>query len=149
MQSEKAYKRIDWDEYFMRMAFLAAQRSPDSQTQHGCVIVDQSNRVVSTGYNGFPAGMRDAELPTVRPAKYAFIIHSEVNAVISAKQSLTKCKAYITGPPCNECLKVLIQAGIREIIVGDRDHIKPDNYEAVQSVLLEHTNTTIRKFTFT
>jgi dCMP deaminase len=98
------YERISWDEYFMSLAFLVAHRSPDSQTQHGAVIVDAANKIIATGYNGFLPGAEDICMPNLRPLKYQHIMHAEVNAILSAAQNLHNCKIYITGLPCNDCL---------------------------------------------
>jgi len=146
---DESHKRISWDEYFMSLAFLVAMRSPDSQTQHGCVIVDQNNKIISTGYNGWLQGASDAEMPNTRPKKYLHIIHSEVNAVLSSYQNLTGCKAYVTGPPCNECLKTMARAGIKEIIIGDRPHVFSDGYLELQSLICASHDISIREFTGT
>ncbi len=94
---DKNQSRISWDSYFMSLAFLVAMRSPDAQTKHGCVIVDETNRIISTGYNGFLPSSIDDRMPNIRPKKYNHIVHSEINAIISAKQDISKCKMYVTG----------------------------------------------------
>lgn len=143
---DTSYSRISWDSYFMSLAFLVAMRSPDAQTQHGCVIVDSSNRVISTGYNGFLQGAVDEEMPNLRPDKYKHIIHSEVNAVLSAKQDLTNCKVYVTGLPCNECLKVMAKVGVKEIIVGDRPHVFSEGYLEMHCLICAMQDIRVRKF---
>ncbi|MFI5212012.1 MAG: deoxycytidylate deaminase, partial [Ignavibacteria bacterium] len=57
---------ISWDEYFMGIALLSAKRSKDPSTQVGACIVNQYNKIVGIGYNGFPIGCSDDELPWVR-----------------------------------------------------------------------------------
>lgn len=111
--------RIGWDEYFMELAYLVKRRSPDSQTQHGAVIVDSNNRVISTGYNGFPSGGPDHLLPNERPYKYDFIIHAEMNAILSSKQDLLNCTMYVTGIPCKSCILHILGSGIKDIVFGD------------------------------
>lgn len=107
--------RPAWDEYFMMMAVVASLRSHDAQTKHGCVIV-KNNRILATGYNGFPRGMDDSSLPTVRPAKYPYMYHSEVNAVANCLIRPEGATAYVTGPPCNDCLVSMWQHGITKVI---------------------------------
>lgn len=141
-----SHTRLSWDEYFMSLAFLIAMRSPDAQTQHGCVIVDKKNKVVATGYNGFLQGAIDEEMPNLRPKKYLHIIHAEVNAVLSSHQDLDGCKAYVTGPPCNECLKIMARAGIKQLIVGDRPHVFSEGYYELQSLICAMRNIEIKKF---
>lgn len=140
------YKRISWDEYFVSLAFLVSKRSPDSQTQHGAVIVDVENKIVATGYNGFLPGVEDACMPNTRPGKYQHIIHAEVNAILSAAQNLRNCKIYITGLPCNECLKVIAKSGIKQIVVGDRGHVLAEGYYEMQALICSMHNIEIRKF---
>jgi dCMP deaminase len=139
-------KRLSWDSYYMSLAFLVAMRSPDAQTQHGCVIVDAQNGLVATGYNGWLPGIPDEYTPNLRPKKYAHVIHSEVNAILSAKRDLTGCKVYVTGLPCNECLKVMVKAGITEIVVGDRPHVFAEGHLEMQSLICAQKNIRIRKF---
>jgi len=113
---------ISWDEYFMGVAMLAAMRSKDPSTQVGACIVDCENRILSTGYNGFPSGCSDDEFPWEREGgfsetKYPFVVHAELNAILNARgKNLTGSKIYVALFPCNECAKAIIQAGIKEVI---------------------------------
>ena len=111
---------INWDEYFMGVALLAAMRSKDPSTQVGCCIVDSANRILSTGYNGFPYGCSDDEYPwerTGEDTKYPFVVHAELNAILNAQgKSLAGAKLYVALFPCNECAKAIIQSGIREVV---------------------------------
>lgn len=111
---------ISWDEYFMGVALLAAQRSKDPSTQVGACIVDNSNVILSTGYNGFPKGCSDDEFPWEREGsdtKYPFVVHAELNAILNANgKSLKDSSLYVALFPCNECAKAIIQAGIKEVI---------------------------------
>lgn len=73
---------ISWDECFMQMAYLMAMRSKDPSTQAGAVIVDQNKVIVGLGYNGFPRGIDEGQLPWSRTggfteSKYAFVVHAE------------------------------------------------------------------------
>lgn len=113
---------ISWDEYFMGIAALSAQRSKDSSTQVGACLVSQDNKILSMGYNGMPIGCPDDEMPWDRDGglldtKYAFVCHAELNAILNnSNGSLKGARCYTTLFPCNECAKALIQAGIKEVI---------------------------------
>ena len=111
---------ISWDEYFMGVALLAAQRSKDPNTQVGACIVSQDNIILSTGYNGLPNGCSDDEFPWERQGeetKYPYVVHAELNAILNtAIGTLRGAKVYVTLFPCNECAKAIIQCGIREVI---------------------------------
>lgn len=121
----KVRKRSDylsWDDYFMGVAFLSAQRSKDPNTQVGACIVDENKCIIGIGYNGFPRGCSDDCLPWSRTGdelhkKYPYVVHAEVNAI------LNKCSANVRGAtiyvalfPCNECCKVIIQSGVKEVV---------------------------------
>ena len=106
--------RLSWDDYFFSFAKLASVRSHDAQTKHGCVIV-KDNRIIGTGYNSFPQGMRDEELPNTRPDKYPFMIHSEMNAILNCVIKPENAIAYVTGQCCLNCLECMWQAGIKEV----------------------------------
>ncbi len=113
---------ISWDEYFMGVALLAALRSKDPNTQVGACIVDRDNRILSTGYNGFPRGCSDDVFPWDREGeanetKYPFVVHAELNAILNAGgRPLAGARIYVALFPCNECAKAIIQSGIREVI---------------------------------
>ena len=120
--TEKREDYINWDEYFMGVALLAAQRSKDPSTQVGACIVDESNRILSTGYNGFPKGCSDDVFPWNRNAelgetKYPFVVHAELNAILNTRgKSLFGSRLYVALFPCHECAKAIIQAGVKEVI---------------------------------
>lgn len=113
---------ISWDEYFMGVALLAAQRSKDPSTQVGACIVDSNKRILSTGYNGFPHGCSDDDFPWNRDeslgeTKYPFVVHAELNAILNASgKSLAGATLYVALFPCNECAKAIIQSGIKEVV---------------------------------
>ena len=112
----------------MRMAHVIAERSKDPSTQAGAVIADPNNVVVGLGYNGFPRNVSNDSFPWEREGgftdtKYAYVCHSEENAVYNANKSTHGCKIYCTLFPCNECSKTLIQNGITEVIYeSDKYH---------------------------
>ncbi len=119
---EKRTDYITWDEYFMGVAKLSAQRSKDPNTQVGACIVSADNKILSMGYNGLPIGCSDDEFPWAREGaeldtKYLFVTHSELNAILNYRGgSLDGSKLYVTLFPCNECAKAIIQAGIRTVV---------------------------------
>ncbi len=130
--SDKRKDYISWSEYFMGVAVLAAQRSKDPSTQVGACLVDVQNRILSTGYNGFPQGCSDDEFPWNRDeesgeTKYPFVVHAELNAILNASgKSLQGSTLYVALFPCNECAKAIIQAGIKEVIyLSDKYHDTP------------------------
>ena len=117
---------INWDEYFMGVAFLSARRSKDPNTQVGACIVSQDNKILSMGYNGFPNGCSDEDFPWNRESAdpydntYFYTTHSELNAILNYRGgSLEGSKLYVTLFPCNECAKALIQSGIRTVIYAE------------------------------
>ena len=129
--TEKIKDYLNWDECFIQIAFVMAQRSKDPSTQAGAVVVDQDNIVVGLGYNGFPRGCTDENFPWSREGdfletKYAYVVHAEENAIYNANKQTNGCKVYTTMFPCNECVKTLIQSGIAEIIyASDKYHDQP------------------------
>ena len=110
---------INWDEYFMGVAMLAARRSKDPNTQVGACIVSQDNIIISTGYNGMPKGCSDDVFPgdrTGEETKYAYVVHAELNAILNANgRDLRGSKLYVALFPCNECAKAIIQSGVKEV----------------------------------
>ena len=113
---------INWDEYFMGIAMLAARRSKDPNTQVGACIVSDDNIIISTGYNGMPKGCSDDEFPWDRTGeneaatKYPYVVHAELNAVLNANgRDLRGSKLYVALFPCNECAKAIIQSGVKEV----------------------------------
>jgi dCMP deaminase len=115
------FGRPDWDTYFLTMCFLISQRSIDPHTKHGCVIVDKEHSVLSTGYNGPPRGVDDANIPLTRPEKYPYLVHSEENAILNAARngiSLKDATVYVTGYPCEKCFRMIASTGANKIIVG-------------------------------
>ena len=157
---------LSWDDYFMSVAFLSAQRSKDPNKQVGAVIVGPERVICGVGYNGFPRGCSDSDLPWAKKSargdpmetKYAYVCHAEVrasdgasvaggvarapssssspgfeltrasypsrplfraqmNAIMNKNsQNLVGATLYVTMYPCNECAKLVIQSGIREVV---------------------------------
>lgn len=132
-------KRTDyltWDEYFMGIAELSAQRSKDPSTQVGACIVSQDNKILSVGYNGMPRACSDDEFPWDRQGgnldtKYFFVCHAELNAILNFRGgTLEGSRIYTTLFPCNECAKAIIQSGVSEIIYKSNKYADSDSVVA-------------------
>lgn len=138
-------KRLDyisWDEYFMGVAKLAGFRSKDPSTQVGACIVNDENKILSVGYNGFPKDCSDDEFPWEREGddpyelKYFYVTHSEMNAILNFRGgSLQGSKLYVTLFPCNECAKAIIQAGIKTVIYESDKYAHLPAYRASKRML--------------
>lgn len=109
----------------MALAFLSAQRSKDPNKQVGACIVSPDRIILGIGYNGFPRGCADSKLPWAKKSatggalatKYPYVCHAEMNAVLNKNAaSVAGATLYVTMFPCNECSKLLIQAGIGEVV---------------------------------
>lgn len=147
----KRKEYISWDEYFMGVALLAAERSKDPSTQVGACIVSIDNKVVSTGYNGAPRGYDDDKCMcweregNFLDTKYAYVCHAELNAILNSPRSVNGCKIYVALFPCNECAKAIIQSGIKEIIYMDDKYAKTDGVIA-SKMMLDACGVTYRKY---
>ena len=107
--------RLNWDEYFISIAYLTASRSSCKRLNVGCVIVD-NNRIVATGYNGHIAGAPHTSI--VRDEHEQATIHAEQNAIADAAKrgiGLNGTTAYVTHFPCITCFKLMVQSGIHVI----------------------------------
>ncbi len=107
--------RLSWNEYFMAISFLISSRSPSKRLKVGAVIV-RDNRIISSGYNGFPAGT--PHISIVRNNHEQNAIHAEQNAVSdSAKRGvkIENSTIYVTHFPCINCCKTIISSGIKKI----------------------------------
>lgn len=107
----------------MAIAQLSAQRSKDPSTQVGACIVNSKKRIIGIGYNGFPTGCSDEELPWDREGdflntKYPYVCHAEMNAITNSsnKPQLEDASIYVSLFPCNECAKLIVQVGIKEVV---------------------------------
>lgn len=145
-------KRLDyisWDDYFMKIALLSAQRSKDPSCQVGCCIIDNNNVICGIGYNGMPSGISDNLVPWGKDSeneldnKYPYVCHAEMNAILNSNiRSLTNCSIYTTHSPCRECVKLIIQSGIDTIYfltykkdLASERMIKLKNIKFIQLIL--------------
>ncbi len=139
-KNRKRKDYLDWNECFMLMVDLIAKRSKDPNTQCGSCIVNDENIVIGLGYNGFPRGCSDDELPwgregAVMDNKYAHVVHAEANAIMNANNSVRGCKLYVNLFPCNECAKVIIQSGIKEVIYNSDKYADVDIFKVSRKLL--------------
>jgi len=104
----------------MQEALLVAKQSSDPNTQVGSVFVKE-DRIITSGYNTLPKGLKFEDYPmAVRvgeflEVKYTYVIHAEAKAIVDARESLEGSTLYVTLFPCNECAKLIIEAGVKEI----------------------------------
>ena len=115
MHSEK------WDLRFLELAATISKWSKDPSTKCGCIIVRPDRTVATMGYNGFPRRMEDpAELYVERDIKYSRVIHAEMNALLTAKESLRGYTLYAYPAwPCDRCAVHMIQAGLVRVVSVD------------------------------
>lgn len=123
-------RELKWHWRHLDEAWQQASYSKDPSTKTGCVVVDDAGSIISTGYNGFPRGVRDLpERYKVRGTKYRFVVHCDTNAIYSAARrgvSLVGATMYLTGPPCCECMKGIIQSGIRRVVWPEDNPFEKD-----------------------
>jgi dCMP deaminase len=117
-----------WDLRFLQLARMVATWSKDPSTKCGCIIVDEANVIKSQGYNGLPRGIDYThERVNIRPDKYRWTVHAEENAVCNAARvgsALSGCTAYITGPPCDRCMREMLQAGIVRVVIPEHHNME-------------------------
>lgn len=125
-------ERPNWDEYFMEIALVTQKRSTCLRRQVGAVIV-KDKRIMATGYNGAPIGLMHCEeqggclrqqlnIPSGQRHELCRALHAEQNAIIQAAylgQSIAGGTIYCTHQPCVICSKMIINAGLRRIIVKE------------------------------
>ena len=134
----KSKDYISWDEYFMGVAVLSSMRSKDPNTKVGACIVNQNKRIVGIGYNGLPIGCNDDEYPWEREGellntKYPYVVHAEPNAILNSTSSLVNATLYVTLYPCNECMKLITQSGIKEIVyLSDKYNGTPTDIASIK-----------------
>ena len=113
-----------WDHRFLALAEHISNWSKDPSTQVGAVITHtRSKRVVSMGFNGFPAGVEDTdERLANRETKYEMVVHAEQNALMFAGERAEGGTLYVHPlPPCARCAVMIIQAGIKRVVCDQPD----------------------------
>ena len=110
---------MTWDEKFLGLLPHIAEWSEDESSKHSAIIVDKRNRIIATGYNGFPRGVKHEAERQVRPAKYEWFAHAEQNAMDNATCDLEGGVLYCDFFPCAGCARSIIQKGIRRVCVPE------------------------------
>ncbi len=124
-------KRPSWDEYFMEIAHLVKRRATCLRRQVGAVIVKDRN-ILATGYNGAPSGVEHCAergclreklgIPSGERHEICRGLHAEQNAIIQAAKhgtSIEGATLYCTNQPCSICAKMIINAGVKQIVFQD------------------------------
>ena len=133
--------RLSWDEYFMSLCVLTASRSPSKKLKVGALIV-KNNRIISSGYNGFPSGLPHISIE--RDNHEQNTIHAEQNAISDAAKrgvSVNESTIYITHYPCINCLKYILSSGISTI-----KYLHDYKNDEIIPKIIENTNLTITKY---
>ena len=130
-KNKKLHKRPSWDEYFMELAHLVSKRATCLRRYVGAVLV-RDKRILATGYNGAPAGLdhcldtgclrEKLKIPSGERHELCRALHAEQNVLVQAALHGISTKGsmlYVTNQPCIICAKMLINAGIKEIIIAD------------------------------
>jgi dCMP deaminase len=138
---QKSDMRLSWDEYFISLTLLLAARSPSKRLKVGSVIVND-NRIISSGYNGFPAST--PHISIIKDNHEINTIHAEINTICDAAKrgvSIEGATIYINYFPCIYCTKSIIASGIKKVVYY-RDYHNDD----LVHVLFKNSNIDIRQF---
>jgi len=125
------HQRPTWDEYFLEVAHLVAKRATCLRRRVGAVLV-KDKKILATGYNGAPAGLvhcfeigcirEKLKIPSGERHELCRGLHAEQNVILQAALYGVSTKGstlYLTNQPCVICAKMLINAGIKEVVVSD------------------------------
>lgn len=138
-------ERPSWEEYFIDLAVLVSSRSTCLRKQHGAIIV-KDKQILSTGYNGTPAKIvhcetcfrEDHNIPHGTMYELCRSTHAEANAIVQAAKhgvAIDGATIYVTGIPCLMCTRLIINAGIKEVVTGFDEH--EDQFQASIELLKE------------
>ena len=108
-------KQRKLDERYLRMARVWAENSYCTRRQVGALVV-KDKMIISDGYNGTPSGF---ENNLTKP----YVLHAEANAITKLARSSNNSDGstlYVTASPCIECAKLIIQAGIKRVVYGEK-----------------------------
>ena len=128
----------DWHSRFLSLAATIAQWSKDPRTKVGAVAVGSARQLLESGYNGPPRGVRDLDERLERPAKYLWTAHAEENLVAhAARKQLEGSTVYVTHLCCAACARMLINAGVATVVVGDGQTSMPQDQFDAASVMFK------------
>jgi dCMP deaminase len=135
-----------WDRKYLGLAkYVANEWSKDPSTKVGAVLVNYDYRQEFIGYNGFPIGVADTEERySNRELKYQMVVHAEVNAIHKAGHLARGATIYVypsfsLPPICNECAKLAIQSGIKEVVGFEPDMNDPRVLRWINSISISKT----------
>ncbi len=161
---KKQFKKIDefgfdqfgrpcLDLYCMNLAFEIARKSLDPNTKHGCIAIAPDGDFISAGYNSPPQASDDANIPINRPDKYIYFEHAEKNCIFMAGRKGVPLKGsyfYITGFPCSDCIRAMIQVGVLRIIYGPYNSVMTNDEEYMKRypILLKNQSIVVERFRY-
>lgn len=114
----KKEERIEFDEYFLKIAQVVSERATCKRLKVGCVITE-NNRIISTGYNGSPTNKEhctDVGCLLNNEGRCIRTVHAEQNAIISLPYTNGDFTLYVTHYPCEHCSKLIAQSGIKRVV---------------------------------
>lgn len=132
---------LSWDQFFLSICYVCAKRSKDPHTQVGSCIVNWKKEIVATGYNGLPRGLVDdpviwkTRVGSLIDQKYTYVVHAEMNAIMSANCRLDGCVLYTTLLPCYVCAKLIVQAGIKTVYYAQNKYPDSEDVTAACAIL--------------
>jgi dCMP deaminase len=137
---------MNWDKKYLELAkYIATTWSKDPSTQVGAIVVNYIYNQEFIGYNGFPKGVLDLpERYADRDLKYKMVVHAEANAIRKAGWMAKAATLYVwpsfsLPPICNECAKLVIQAGIKEVVGYEPDLNDPRVKRWMESISISKT----------
>ena len=137
MNHSNQEKQRKLDERYLRMALVWAENSYCKRRQVGALLV-KNKMIISDGYNGTPSGFEnDCEDENFKTKPY--VLHAEANAiskVARSHNSSDNATLYVTASPCMECSKLIIQAGIKRVVYGEKYRIM-DGVELLERAGIE------------
>ncbi len=138
MEKEE-HKQEVLDSRYMRMARIWAENSYCTRRQVGALIV-KNKMIISDGYNGTPSGFENVCEDNNGVTK-PYVMHAEANAITKIARSSNSSEGatmYVTASPCIECAKLIIQAGIRRVVYGEKYRLE-DGLELLKRAHVETT----------
>jgi len=141
--------RPSWDDWLMGMCFWVSLRSPDPATKHGAILCNERHQILGVGYNAFPRGCKDSEMPLSRPEKYDVIVHAEENCLLNSQNLLlhSGLVMYITGFPCSRCFVKIMQCNIKKIVYGPLSSVcVPDKQIEIVNTLAREAGIQLQEY---
>ena len=137
------------DQYMLNIAVVESRKSNDPNTKVGAVLLEQWGRGISKGYNHFPTGVIETPERWQRPIKYAYVLHAENAAILGAEFRHEGSILYISHfPPCPECVKIIVQSGVGEIVCAPGDFSNSKEVLPISLAMLEEAKIPIRQVRF-